>query len=165
MLRIEVLSDRTDHLGEGPLWDVTEQRLYRIDSYGPAILSCDAAGGDRHRWRLPEPIGSMALRAKDGAILALRDGFYSFDFASGAAERIVQTQPGELRLQLTTAIWTGRAASSLGRWISRKSSRSANCSGSTRISACMSWIPGTSVRTEPASAPAGGRSQENNLCL
>ena len=100
MLRIEVLSDRQDQLGEGPLWDVREQRLYWIDSYGPAIHSCDAAGGGRRSWKLPEPIGSMALREKGGAVLSLRDGFYSFDFGAGAAERIVETQPGELRPRL-----------------------------------------------------------------
>lgn len=97
MLRIEIVSDRPDQLGEGPLWDVGEQRLYWIDSYGPAIHCCDAAGGDRKSWSLPEPIGSMALREKGGAVLSLRDGFYAFDFATGETERIVETQPGELR--------------------------------------------------------------------
>lgn len=100
MLRIEVVSDRPDQLGEGPLWDTREQRLYWIDSYGPAIHSADAAGGDRRSWPLPEPIGSMALRETGGAILSLRDGFYAFDFATGAASRIHETQPGELRPRL-----------------------------------------------------------------
>jgi L-arabinonolactonase len=100
MLRIEVVSDQPDQLGEGPLWDVKEQRLYWIDSYAPAIHSCDAVGGERKSWTLPEPIGSMALREAGGAILALRDGFYGFDFKTGIAERIVATQPGELRPRL-----------------------------------------------------------------
>lgn len=97
MLRIEVLSDRPDQLGEGPLWDVEEQRLYWIDSYGKAIHSTDAQGKDRRSWSVPEPIGSMALRERGGAILSLLDGFYTFDFASGEASRIAETQPGELR--------------------------------------------------------------------
>ncbi len=97
MLRIEVLSDRPDQLGEGPLWDVDEQRLYWIDSYGRAIHSTDAVGKDRRSWSVPEPIGSMALRERGGAILSLRDGFYTFDFASGEASRVAETQPGELR--------------------------------------------------------------------
>jgi len=100
MLRIEILGDQPDQLGEGPLWDVKEQRLYWIDSCGKAIHSSDAAGGDRRRWSVPEPIGSMALREKGGAILSLRDGFYEFDLDSGEAERIVETQPGELRSRL-----------------------------------------------------------------
>jgi L-arabinonolactonase len=97
MLRIEVFSDKPDQLGEGPLWDVREQRLYWIDSYGPAIHSANADGTGRRSWAVPEPIGSMALREKGGAILSLRDGFYSFDFESGEAKRIHETQPGELR--------------------------------------------------------------------
>lgn len=97
MLRIEIFSDKPDQLGEGPLWDVREQRLYWIDSYGPAIYSANAEGGERKSWTVPEPIGSMALRENGGAILSLRDGFYSFDFESGEAKRIHETQAGELR--------------------------------------------------------------------
>lgn len=100
MLRIEVFSDTKDALGEGPLWDVDEQRLYWIDSYGPAIHRVDAGGRDRETWRVPEPIGSLALRKTGGAVLALRSGFHFFDFASGEAERINTTQPGELRPRL-----------------------------------------------------------------
>ena len=33
-MRIEVLIDVKPILGEGPLWDVDEQRLYFIDSFG-----------------------------------------------------------------------------------------------------------------------------------
>ncbi|MBN9072371.1 MAG: SMP-30/gluconolactonase/LRE family protein [Rhizobiales bacterium] len=61
-MRIDVISDRPDQLGEGPLWDVREQRLYWIDSYGPAIHSCNAGGSNRRSWSVAEPIGSMALR-------------------------------------------------------------------------------------------------------
>ncbi|MCE7027168.1 SMP-30/gluconolactonase/LRE family protein [Jiella avicenniae] len=100
MLRIELLTDQRDSLGEGPLWDVDEQRLYWIDSYGPAVHSCDARGGERKSWPVPEPIGSLALREKGGAIVALRSGFFTLDFATGAVERICETQPGELRPRL-----------------------------------------------------------------
>jgi sugar lactone lactonase YvrE len=100
MLRIEVFSETRDALGEGPLWDVEEQRLYWIDSYGPAIHRADARGSDRASWRVPEPIGALALRRKGGAVLALRSGFHFFDFDSGEAQRINETQPGELRPRL-----------------------------------------------------------------
>ena len=33
-MRIEVVIDVKTILGEGPLWDVEEQRLYFIDSFG-----------------------------------------------------------------------------------------------------------------------------------
>jgi hypothetical protein len=35
--------------------------------------STDAAGADLRSWEVPECIGSMAPREKDGAILSLRD--------------------------------------------------------------------------------------------
>ena len=44
MLRIELLIDARAELGEGPLWDVAEQRLYWIDSLGAKVHSCDADG-------------------------------------------------------------------------------------------------------------------------
>ena len=42
MLRIELLIDAHAELGEGPLWDVAEQRLFWIDSLGARVHSCDA---------------------------------------------------------------------------------------------------------------------------
>jgi L-arabinonolactonase len=99
MLRIEVACSDHDQLGEGPLWDVGEQRLYWIDSYGPAIHRMEP-DGTKKTWTLPEPIGSFALRQRGGAIVALRSGFFIFDFATGKAERIHETQPGELRPRL-----------------------------------------------------------------
>jgi sugar lactone lactonase YvrE len=100
MLRIDVFSDLPDSLGEGPVWDVTEERLYWIDSYGPALHRADLSGGDRRSWMLPEPVGSFALRRQGGAIVSLRSGFHALDLDSGAVTRIVETQPGELRPRL-----------------------------------------------------------------
>src|ERR1700757_823366 len=99
-LRIEVFSKQKGKLGEGPLWDPESERLYWIDSYGPAVHRADLKGGDRKSWPLPEPIGSMALREKGGAVLALRSGFHFLDFDSGEVRRINETQPGELRPRL-----------------------------------------------------------------
>jgi sugar lactone lactonase YvrE len=100
MLRIEVLIERKDSLGEGPLWDVDEQRLYWIDSYGPAVHRCDARGGELRDWSVPEPIGSLALRKRGGAVVALRSGFHFLNLDNGEVTRIKETQPGELRARL-----------------------------------------------------------------
>ncbi len=100
MVKIEVFSDSREQLGEGPLWDDAGQRLYWIDSYGPAIHSCDPSGGDRQSWSLPEPIGSMALRRHGGAVVALRSGFFLLDFESGALRMLENCHPGELRTRL-----------------------------------------------------------------
>lgn len=96
MLRIEIFSEDRNALGEGPLWDVAEQRLYWIDSYGPAVHSADVRGENRRRWPLPEPVGSLALREGGGAIVSLRSGFHALDFKTGKVTLIAETQPGEL---------------------------------------------------------------------
>lgn len=95
MLRIEVFSEDSNALGEGPSWDVAEHRLYWIDSYGPAVFSCDARGGDRKCWRLPEPVGSIALREMGGAIVSLRTGFHKPDVRTGEVTLFAETQAGQ----------------------------------------------------------------------
>ncbi|WP_428391060.1 SMP-30/gluconolactonase/LRE family protein [Lichenicoccus sp.] len=70
-------------LGEGPLWDVEEQRLYWIDSFGNQISRCTADGTEIESWDVPAKIGSMALRRNSGAVLSLQTGFHVFDFKTG----------------------------------------------------------------------------------
>ncbi len=101
MLKIEMIIDARAALGEGPLWDVEEQRLYWIDSLGPAVHVCDPKGGSRKTWPLPEPIGSMALRKRGGgAVLSLKSGFHFLDFKTGEVDRIVDPDPGKPRIRM-----------------------------------------------------------------
>ena len=62
MVDIKVLVDVKTILGEGPLWDVDEQRLYWIDSFGMNVFRCTADGREVRAWDVPEKIGSLALR-------------------------------------------------------------------------------------------------------
>lgn len=78
--RIELLVNSRNNLGEGPVWDVEQQRLYWIDSTAAEIFSCDADGGRLARFFVPAMIGSMALRKTGGAVLALASGFAFYDF-------------------------------------------------------------------------------------
>ena len=61
-MRIEVLVDVKTTLGEGPLWDVEEQRLYWIDSFDGRVFRCTADGREVRAWDVPQKIGSMCLR-------------------------------------------------------------------------------------------------------
>jgi L-arabinonolactonase len=80
-------------LGEGPLWDVEEQRLYWIDSYGNQVFRCTAAGTELASWDVPAKIGSMALRKGGGAVLSLQTGFHFLDFATGECTLIHDPEP------------------------------------------------------------------------
>jgi L-arabinonolactonase len=92
MLRIELLVNARDELGEGPLWDVDEQRLYWIDSHGKAVHRVDARGQDLRSWPVPEHIGSMCLRENGGAVVSLRNGFHFLDFDTGEVRPIADPE-------------------------------------------------------------------------
>ena len=71
-MRIEVLVDVKTTLGEGPLWDVEQQRLYWIDSFDGTGVPGTADGREIRAWDVPQKIGSMALRKKGGALCRWR---------------------------------------------------------------------------------------------
>ncbi len=71
-------------VGESPVWDVEAQALYFIDLLGRVVWRHDPATDAFQRWDVPGMIGSMALRAGGGALVALEDGFYTLDLVSGA---------------------------------------------------------------------------------
>lgn len=92
-MRIEVLVDVKTTLGEGPLWDVDEQRLYWIDSFDGRVFRCTADGGEVRAWDVPQKIGSMCLRKSGGAIVSLARGFHFLDFKTGEVSLIVDPEP------------------------------------------------------------------------
>ena len=87
-ITIEKIPGVKDKLGEGPVWDVAEKALYWIDGNAPAIYRLDPKSKAIKKWKTPKPIGSFALREKGGAVCAMTDGFYFFDFNSGDAKLI-----------------------------------------------------------------------------
>ncbi|GAB5510696.1 MAG: SMP-30/gluconolactonase/LRE family protein [Hyphomicrobiales bacterium] len=93
-MRIEVLLDVKTTLGEGPVWDVEQQRLYFIDSMDGRVFRCTAEGAEIRAWDVPGKIGSMALRKNgQGAIVSLQDGFHKLDFKTGECELFHSPEP------------------------------------------------------------------------
>ena len=100
-LKISTLSEQRCHLGEGPLWDPVAAALYWVDSFAPRLYRNDFASGETQSWRLPgKTVGSIAVRAQGGLILAMDQGFYAFDPASGQTELIAQPLAGRNDLRL-----------------------------------------------------------------
>ena len=87
-ITIEKIPGVKNKLGEGPVWDVAEKALYWIDGNAPAIYRLDPKTNAIKEWKTPKPIGSFAIREKGGAVCALQDGFYFFDFNTGEAKLI-----------------------------------------------------------------------------
>lgn len=88
------------HLGESPVWSVSEQVLYWIDmgngsgsaAHGATFNRFNPATGTSRAWPLPEPIGAFALTETGGALLALRSGMHHFDVVTGTL-RLLQASP------------------------------------------------------------------------
>lgn len=99
-MRIEVLVDVKTILGEGPLWDVEEQRLYWIDSFGMNVFRATPDGREIRAWDVPQKIGSMALRKSGGAVVSLARGFHFLDLRTGNVELIVDPEPGRTNNRL-----------------------------------------------------------------
>ena len=94
-MRIEVLVDVKTTLGEGPVWDVGQQRLYWLDSADGRILRCAADGRELRAWDVGQKIGSMALRhSGEQAIVALQNGVHTLDLHSGELALIIDPEPG-----------------------------------------------------------------------
>ncbi len=86
-------------VGEGPVWDVAEQALYYVDILGKKLHRYDPVSGAVRSWEVTKPIGSMALRAKGGAIIALPDGVHTLDLETGATAPFACEQGLDPRLQ------------------------------------------------------------------
>jgi sugar lactone lactonase YvrE len=104
-INIECVLDCANHLGEGPVWDVEEARLYWLDCTGrrvgnPTIWRLDPGSGKIDNWTIDRDVGAMALRKDGGAVLAVDDGFYFFDFASGGLELIRRVDEDQPRSRL-----------------------------------------------------------------
>ena len=80
-------------LGEAPLWDPAERVLYWVDIKRREVHRFDPATGRDARWIVAEDVGSLAVRAAGGLVVAMRSGFHFFDPATGRTTPIVDPEP------------------------------------------------------------------------
>ncbi|SEP82948.1 Sugar lactone lactonase YvrE [Faunimonas pinastri] len=92
-MRIEVVVDVKTTLGESPVWDADAERIYWVDSLGRRVFRATADGREVRAWTTPASCGSMVLRRRGGAVLALRSGVHFLDFATGDLEWLVDPEP------------------------------------------------------------------------
>ena len=79
--------------------------MYWVDGTGrragrPALWRLDARSGQTRHWSVDHDVGALALRRDGNAVLALDDGFYFFDFASGALDSIEHVDATQPRTRL-----------------------------------------------------------------
>jgi sugar lactone lactonase YvrE len=70
-------------LGEGPVWDAEDNRLFWVDIKAPALFAMSFATRSVRRWDMPESLGAIGLRARGGLVGAFRSGFAFIDPDTG----------------------------------------------------------------------------------
>ncbi len=100
MTVIERISSQPAKVGESPIWDVDEQRIYWVDTPGKKIFRAAPDGRDLEFWEAPMEVGSICLRKGGGAVVALEKGVYLLDFSSGRFEKLADADAGHPALRL-----------------------------------------------------------------
>ncbi len=82
-------------LGEGPLWNVNERRLYWVDIDGCCFYRYDPGTGARERFDVGQPIGVLRFRQSGGLVMALRDGLAFWDESTRAPQFFANPEQGK----------------------------------------------------------------------
>lgn len=99
-MRAEPVLDVRCGLGEGPVWDEREARLYFVDILAARILRFHPASGVVEAMETGEPVGAVALRQAGGLICALQSGFALAEAFGGPLKRLAAHDgaPGQVRM-------------------------------------------------------------------
>jgi sugar lactone lactonase YvrE len=84
MSEVRLVVDAKNKLGEVPVWDPAGQALWWVDIEEKLLQRHEHATGAKRVWRLPERIGSFALREQGGVVCAMESGFAFLDLDSEA---------------------------------------------------------------------------------
>jgi sugar lactone lactonase YvrE len=80
MNEVRCVVDAQAGTGESPVWDDNFHLLYWTDIPGRKLHRFDPSTGHDAVWDMPGEVGTVALRTMGGVVLAMRHGFYSFEF-------------------------------------------------------------------------------------
>ena len=85
---ISLIVDNKNELGESPVWDAIEQRLYWVDIKGKTINWHHPASGETRTVDVTEEPGCIGLRDSGGLVVGFWGGFRFFDMETGEIETI-----------------------------------------------------------------------------
>lgn len=110
MTEVRMAFDAQNHLGETPLWSAAEQALWWVNCEHPPELHRWVPGSGEHsKWPMPRRIGGFAIKAIGGVLVALADGLYDLDTASGALTlRAASPLPPQVKLHESAVDRQGR---------------------------------------------------------
>jgi sugar lactone lactonase YvrE len=77
--RVEWLLDEKFRLGESPVWDARDNRLYWVDIPAGQVHSLELASKRKRQWQFEGPVGSMGLTESGKLIFAVGGSVHLFD--------------------------------------------------------------------------------------
>jgi sugar lactone lactonase YvrE len=120
--KVECVIPGSDQLGETPLWDARERKLWWIDIERPKLQSFDPASGARAAYPYDAAfLGSLALTQGGSHVLAKDVSLYHRDPASGALNLFAQVENGldnrlnDGRVDARGRLWIGTMDNGLHR--------------------------------------------------
>lgn len=110
MTGVRIAYDTDNYLGETPVWSAAEQALWWVNCENPPELHrWDPASGEHRLWPMPSRIGGFVHKASGGLLVALADGLYDFDAASGELGfRVPSPFPANVKLHESQCDRQGR---------------------------------------------------------
>ena len=92
MTEVELILNARATLGEGALWDVSEQCLHWVDIEGMKLHRFDPEARSDESWQFEHKIGTVVTRQSGGLMVALSNGFASFDPETSQMTRIMDPE-------------------------------------------------------------------------
>ena len=110
------LACRAEH-AEGPIWDAATARLWWVDITGHRLHVFDPVSGQDCSWDTGQDIGAVALNESGTPVIALPNGFATFDTRTGQAHPLAAVEgaiPGnrlnDAKCDPAGRLWTGTMA-------------------------------------------------------
>src|SRR3954468_25030744 len=86
---MECLVDTRCQVGESPVWDARQDRLFWVDVLAQAVFALDVGSGQLRRWTFDGPVGSFGLTRTGRLVIAIGLGIHLFDPHTEASSLLV----------------------------------------------------------------------------
>ncbi len=108
------VTDGTDLLGEGPVWDAARGVLTWVDIFGRRIHELDPVTCARRHWQMPDRLSAAIPRRGGGMIVTLAHAIVLFDPDTGRLEEVARLDADHRRHRFNDAkcdpagrLWVG----------------------------------------------------------
>lgn len=91
---VPIRTGERDILGEGPVWDATREILWWVDIVAKRLRRYNPSDNRVETWHLPQAAGSLASTHTNHLLLAVEDGFASFEPEIESLVVFVRPEPG-----------------------------------------------------------------------